>query len=252
MILSKVFTICYALIFSVSLLTSNTEAYFSQNNSVDATISTAEDWWDQSNLMFIGKDSEVIHICPPTEIAVEIKNTGQSMTKETTYEVLYSGQHEAPDKSGKEITTGSVPILNQGESTILTFQVEQEGWYIFKAYQREGYQDNYEEREIIWSKRISVHCEEEKSTEDEIATESVKQKEETEDKESDKDSNEELSTKTTEPNHDAKRDDEVETEEELEKEETHVDGKKHKQEEHDRAEHDNSEVAETEMDGEDN
>ncbi|MDY0408943.1 amyloid fiber anchoring/assembly protein TapA [Paracerasibacillus soli] len=90
MILSKVFTICYALIFSVSLLTSDTEAYFSQNNSVDATISTAEDWWDQSNLMFIGKDSEVIHICPPTEIAVEIKNTGQSMTKETTYEVLYS------------------------------------------------------------------------------------------------------------------------------------------------------------------
>ncbi|MDY0408942.1 hypothetical protein [Paracerasibacillus soli] len=44
----------------------------------------------------------------------------------------------------------------------------------------------------------------------------------------------------------------METEEELEKEETHVDGKKHKQEEHNRAEHDNSEVAETEMDGEDN
>lgn len=154
-LLTQILVIWYASIYSFSLITSNTSASFS-DKKLDTFAIQAGTWWDKSDLEFIGRNTQNIKQCPPTEISVEIINKGFTMTDATTYEVYYSEKNDPnPKKPGEKIYSGELAPIIKGKKEKLTFRAEKEGSYLFKAYQREGYQGENKE---IWSEKVMVQC----------------------------------------------------------------------------------------------
>src|SRR5690554_5438062 len=141
---------------SLSLLTTGTAAFFSNNSKVNTTISSANDWWDKSDLEFTKNGTTNIKECGPVEIFAELKNIGLDMTKKTEFEVYYI--KNGNPKNGKKVDGGDVEPLNSNETGQITFLAEEEGSYAFKVYQREGYDNDYENRQEIWSGKIQVKC----------------------------------------------------------------------------------------------
>src|SRR5690554_8130457 len=91
---------------SLSLLTTGTAAFFSNNSKVNTIISSANDWWDKSELKFTNNGTTNIKECGPVEIFAELKNIGLDMTKKTEFEVYYikNGQ----PKNGEKVGGGDV------------------------------------------------------------------------------------------------------------------------------------------------
>lgn len=163
---SQVMIMLYALLVSITLLSSSTVAHYSDRNNVHATISSASDWWDGSKLMFVEKETEVIHSCTELDLRVEIKNVASDMSKSTNFEIYFSEQTDnLVEEHGDLIVDGEISPLLSDQVTVLTYQASEEGWYVFKAYQRAGYNQNYDERTEIWSHQINVQCNEEQQSE---------------------------------------------------------------------------------------
>lgn len=155
-IITQIAVIGYAVLFSASLLTSNTVAYFSNNSQVNTVISSANSWWDGSDLYFPGNATVVDKECVPTEIAVDIKNKGETMTGSAQFEVYYSEKNGNPSKNGEITFEGSIEAMGAGETSTITHEAAEEGWYVFKAEQHPEYDgDN---GKVIGSEKIKVQC----------------------------------------------------------------------------------------------
>ncbi|WP_096188400.1 amyloid fiber anchoring/assembly protein TapA [Evansella halocellulosilytica] len=157
-IFAQILAIWYATVVSASLLTSETVAYFSSHSQTNGIISSAEYWWDKSELQFTGKKTQNVKACAPEEISVEIKNIGLDMANITEFEVYYveSGNPENPH--GEKVGDGVIEALSQNEAVHITFMAEEGGFYTFKAFQRPGFNDDYDERQEIWSEMVHLNC----------------------------------------------------------------------------------------------
>ncbi len=227
-ILIQVVVICYALVMSASLLASDTSAYFSTQSSTSVSIPTADYWWDQSELVFTSKNTQNVKECAPHEISVEIKNIGEDMTGSTEFKVYFTEKGNPQNKHGKEVHEGNIKPLDNGEKTDLVYEAEEDGFYKFKAYQMEGFDDNYDERTEIWSEKVHLNCNAAKSEkeEDDKKKDDKEEKQKVEDKDT---------TEETEKDHDTKEEDESSDQDEKKdsdgEEETKSEEKQHKEEE---------------------
>ncbi|TYS17863.1 amyloid fiber anchoring/assembly protein TapA [Rossellomorea vietnamensis] len=166
---SKVLLTCYILIFTLSYLNSNTTAYFSDSNADSFTIQ-AGNWFDNSELMFVQSNTENLRGCPPTEISAEIKNQGFTMIGPAKYEVFYDEEGN-PKNNGGKISDGEIKPIKQNETITLSFPGELEGAFIFKVYQRDGYEG---ENGVIWSHKIMVKCQDKNDNEQKESKEEQK------------------------------------------------------------------------------
>jgi len=157
LILTQILTIWYATLIIVGTLTSNTFAYLSDSDSTNISISSGS-WWDGSDLAFMGKkETENIKKCDPIEIRIDLENKGSSMIGTTEYEV-YFVDNGNPKENGSRVAEGVIQPIESGKTVTLTYLTEENGSYIFKVFQRPGYNDNYEERKELWSKKFMINC----------------------------------------------------------------------------------------------
>ncbi|MFD2044971.1 amyloid fiber anchoring/assembly protein TapA [Ornithinibacillus salinisoli] len=171
-LISKILLISYIFLFGFSYLASSTGAYYS-SNSGDSFTFQAGTWWDGSDLVFTGKGNQNIKSCPPIEITVGMKNKGFSMTDTSEYEVFYVETGE-PKINGEKIATGIIQPIEADAETQLTYEAEEEGFYMFKAIQRDGYEGTSSKE--IWSEKIKVNCKDkEKNNTDEKTDETETQ-----------------------------------------------------------------------------
>jgi YqxM protein len=173
-----------------SYLTSDTLAYYNDTEK-DNFVIQAGTWWDESVLSFTEEGPQSFEVEAASDIVVTLKNSGFTMIGVTEYEVYYS-ESDDPKQTGKIVASGEISPIQQNDTYNLTYHAEKEGTYIFKVYQRPGFQDNYEERKEIWSevinmKFIEAQTEEEETEENsepaEPATEEVTVPEETSEEE---------------------------------------------------------------------
>ncbi|MFD2655547.1 amyloid fiber anchoring/assembly protein TapA [Gracilibacillus thailandensis] len=227
----QILIILYAALFSISQLTSNTSAFFNHSSAVNFSI-PAGSWWDGSDLLFTGKGNQNLNdACPPVEFSVEIKNNGYSMIGPTNYEIFYV--ENGNPKNGEKISEGTLEAMQAGEITTISYQTEEEGFYVVKAYQHPDYEGEAEK--VIWSEKIKVKCpEKDKKNEKEKQADQV---ESLESEDLEKESNEEdlveQSDEATEeqPEKDSKEDSteqpsSKETEEKTDKSSEQTDNKK--------------------------
>ncbi|WP_413376040.1 amyloid fiber anchoring/assembly protein TapA [Alkalihalobacillus sp. 1P02AB] len=153
-ILAQLLAIWYAVVLSTAVLTSDTFAFFSDSSQSKMSIQTGT-WWDGSDLSFIGEGEE-LEACVPMDITVKIKNDGFDMIGSTEYEVYYS-ENGDPKDNGEKVGGGTVDSIKQGENMELVYEDASIGSYIFKLYQRDGYDDNYEERTELWSEKFVIN-----------------------------------------------------------------------------------------------
>jgi YqxM protein len=175
LLLFQIVAIWYAVLISASILTSNTSASFSDTVKDNKRIQ-AGTWWDGSRLGFLGKNTENLKVCPPTEISVEIKNSSFTMIGPTEYEIYYS-ENGNPKQKGKKIAEGQIQPIEENGTYKLSYPTDLEGSFMFKAYQRPGYEENYEGRQEFWSNKIMVNCEAAKEKETEEKDTSKEQQE---------------------------------------------------------------------------
>lgn len=170
----------YLLIFTASYITSNTTAHYSSQQTLSQPIATGE--WGQmeneieeeleeieitekteeieeSTLAFVNDEYQVIKICEPSIIKVEIENSGEKdMQEQGSYEVYYIETGD-PKENGEKLELavgeGIIGILGSGEKSELTYEVDKPGVYIFLLYQHD---DNRDE-DGVWSKEILIDCE---------------------------------------------------------------------------------------------
>ncbi|QQZ10951.1 amyloid fiber anchoring/assembly protein TapA [Heyndrickxia vini] len=161
----KIVAIWYIAIFTCSYLTSNTGAYFNDEDHVNGTI-TAGTWeveepddgkWDKSSLKFTNNDQKIAS-CVKTTITTTIKNTGKEMKGTSTFEVYYA--ENGNPKKGSKIGEGSIGKMASEESSDLSFDVSKPGNYKFKALQRTGHPGKGE----LWSETITITCNEVKTS----------------------------------------------------------------------------------------
>ncbi|GGB45398.1 amyloid fiber anchoring/assembly protein TapA [Virgibacillus dakarensis] len=155
-LLTKMIAVFYLATFSFSYLISGTGAYFNDGKT-DKHVIQAGEWWDQSELEFIGKPTQNVKACPPTDISVQIKNNGFTMIGPTEYEIYYS-ENGNPKNNGEKIAAGSIDPIKEGGITTLSFHAEKVGSYTFKALQRPGYKNDEKSRHEIWSEKVMVKC----------------------------------------------------------------------------------------------
>ncbi|SFM23357.1 YqxM protein [Gracilibacillus orientalis] len=154
MIAVQILFILYAALVSVSLLTSNTSAFFNNTRAVSVSIPTGS-WWDGSDLTFIGNGNQNLNdACPPVKFSVELKNNGYSMISSTNYEVFYI--ENGNPKNGEKIAEGTIEPIKAGDVATLSYQAEDEGFYAVKAFQHPEYEGEAEK--VIWSEKIKVKC----------------------------------------------------------------------------------------------
>ncbi|WP_368298759.1 amyloid fiber anchoring/assembly protein TapA [Cytobacillus firmus] len=165
----------YLLIGMSATLTGQTNAYFSDRDTVTGTIQ-AGTWeteepgcskgekhgeWDCSSLKFIGQKYD------GQKIYATIQNTGSDMKTNGTYEIYYN--EKGNPKEGKSV--GGVLTfapIKEGKIIEVSFTPQQSGSYMFKAYQHKDHPGNVE----LWSEEIKVSLEsDETSTVEEEKTE---------------------------------------------------------------------------------
>ncbi len=172
----------YLLIGMSATLTGQTNAYFSDRDTVTGTIQ-AGTWeteepgcskggnhgeWDCSSLKFVGQKIE------GKIIYATIQNTGSDMETNGKYEIYYS--EEGSPKEGTSV--GGVltfPPIKEGEKIELSFSPQQSGSYMFKAYQHKDHPGKGE----LWSKEIKVDLKPDKAAE--VKEEKTEQQAETTD-----------------------------------------------------------------------
>lgn len=164
-ILSQILAIWYVTAFTTAMLTSDTFAFFSTSDQTQISIQTGG-WWDGSDLELIVKNTENIKACPPTDISVDIKNNGFDMIDTTEFEVYYI-ENGNPKNNGEKVHEGYVESIKSGDTFTLTYEAKQTGSYMFKVLQRPGYNDDYDNRVELWSKKLMVKCLEDEDIEDE-------------------------------------------------------------------------------------
>ncbi|MCT2534618.1 amyloid fiber anchoring/assembly protein TapA [Aquibacillus koreensis] len=160
-IVAQIVAIWYAAMVSFSVLTSSTGAFFNETKEAQ-TVIQAGTWWDKSDLEFIGIPTQNVKACPNVAIAVELQNKGFAMTDSTRYEVFYE-ENGQPRINGEKIAEGVIGPMGAGEIIELTYDVVEEGSYIFKAYQVEGYEGS---DPIIWSEKVMDKCLNENANDD--------------------------------------------------------------------------------------
>ncbi|WP_171050967.1 amyloid fiber anchoring/assembly protein TapA [Bacillus sp. BHET2] len=172
--------IIYLSLFTLSYLTSQTGAYFNDQEQSTIFISSGK-WleeWDKSSLTFTNKQStQKVSGCGKIEISTIIKNGSKNDMKGTSEYEVYFSQTGNP-KDGKKVAEGMVESLQSNQSTTLTYKTDVTGNYKFRAFQRPGHGNKYDERHDLWSETITVTCketipdkkEQEKSIEQPITT----------------------------------------------------------------------------------
>lgn len=178
MLLIKTVAILYLLILTGSYLTSDTKAYFS-DQVTDKQVIQAGEWWDQSELEFTGEPTQNVKACPPTDIAVQVRNNGVTMAGTTTYEVYYS-ENGNPKNNGEKIADGTIDPIATGETSKLSFHAEKTGTYMFKAIQRPGYDGDDDTKHAIWSEKVTVECIEKQNQDQKKEKSETKQSDESE------------------------------------------------------------------------
>ncbi|WP_245604779.1 amyloid fiber anchoring/assembly protein TapA [Paucisalibacillus globulus] len=161
-LMSKVVVAFYLLIFSFSYLTGGTIAYFSNANQATLNFG-AGTWFDGSKLKFVGnRGTNVDQSCPIVEISADFKNVGHKMQGPAEYEIYYTGEESkgkgAPEKHGTSIFKGEFNALDKDEVITLSFEAKQEGFYVFKVYQREGFEAKGNEKAEIFSDKFIIQC----------------------------------------------------------------------------------------------
>ncbi|WP_082139007.1 amyloid fiber anchoring/assembly protein TapA [Cytobacillus firmus] len=152
----------YLLIGMSATLTGQTNAYFSDRDTVTGTIQ-AGTWeteepgcskgekhgeWDCSSLEFIVQKYD------GQKIYATIQNTGSDMKTNGTYEIYYNKNGDP--KKGKSV--GGVLTfdpIKEGKKIEVSFIPQQSGSYMFKAYQHKDHPGNGE----LWSEEIKVTLE---------------------------------------------------------------------------------------------
>ncbi|MCU1807647.1 amyloid fiber anchoring/assembly protein TapA [Cytobacillus firmus] len=152
----------YLLIGMSATLTGQTNAYFSDRDTVTGTIQ-AGTWeteepgcskgekhgeWDCSSLKFIGQKYD------GQKIYATIQNTGSDMKSNGTYEIYYNKNGDP--KIGKSV--GGVLTfdpIKEGKKIEVSFIPQQSGSYMFKAYQHKDHPGSGE----LWSEEIKVTLE---------------------------------------------------------------------------------------------
>lgn len=153
-LLCKITAITYLIMFSFSYAVSSTGAYFNSENE-DRQVIQAGTWWDGSSLVFVNHENDNMESCGPTTISAQIKNTGFSMYGTSNYEVYQL------DGGKQKVADGVINKIEENKTDSLTFSVPGPGSYQFKAYQRPGFDDDYDNRTEIWSGEFTVACKEE-------------------------------------------------------------------------------------------
>jgi len=154
----KFLAVWYLFIGISTILSGQTNAYFSDQDRVNGIIQAGE-WetesscaengkhgdWDCSSLKFIGSkfDGE--------KISATIENTGEDMKSGGKYEIYYSEKGN-PKQGERLVRTLTFKALKNGEKLELTFTPELNGVYMFKAYQHEDHPGGGE----LWSGEINV------------------------------------------------------------------------------------------------
>lgn len=154
---------------STSLVTSSTEAYYSDSEQWDSVIQ-AGTWRDKSNLQFTTNLQQHVNSCKPVKITTGITNKGFSMIGTTEYEVYYAEDQQ----SNQKVAEGIIEKMKTNSTLNLTHQADKPGTYTFKIFQRPGYQENDESRSVVWSEKINVTCMD-KSTEEKATVEEVEE-----------------------------------------------------------------------------
>ncbi|GAA0466973.1 amyloid fiber anchoring/assembly protein TapA [Alkalibacillus silvisoli] len=252
--LIQVVIICYAFSMSASLLTSETSAYFSHQSETSVSISTAENWWDQSELVFIGNNTQNIKKCAPHEISVEIKNEGSDMADTSEFEVYYVENGNPSNPQGEKIDEGEIPIIEENETIELTYLAEDNGVYKFKAFQREGYEGDHEE---IWSEMVRVNCnaansekdKDNKKDEEEEIEEVIEEKEDN--KEESKDEDEPTDQEDEKENDEVEEDRPEEKQNKEDEDQTKDENKYDQQEDEDNNEEDNEKSKQDDLENSD-
>lgn len=211
LIILQLAAIYYVSIISLSYLTNGTLAYYSDTSQTNTRITTASDWYDGSDLIFPNRGTQVVHSCPPEEIGVVVKNDGLDMSKATEYEIYYTELNENgnPLKHGDRIFSGWIEPIPKGGTVLLTYQAESEGWYVFKALQRPGFEKDYINRKEVWSEKVKVQCKKQKD---------IKGAAEEEENEIDKSLEEKEEIVEEQPNEDIKNEEEENKEEKMDEE----------------------------------
>lgn len=182
MLIAQIVAIGYGLTVSIAYITTNTSASFTSSKQ-DSTAIQAGTWWDGSDLAFIKNNTVNDKACAPTDISVQIKNNGFTMIDSTTYEV-YFHDNGNPKQQGKQIATGDIGPIGSDKTVSIMFTAEQNGSYMFKAYQRPEYAGNGSGE--IWSEKVMVKCIEEEVTK-EVVEDKNKNNQENDQRDSNKD-----------------------------------------------------------------
>ncbi|WAA11840.1 amyloid fiber anchoring/assembly protein TapA [Fervidibacillus halotolerans] len=154
-LISQIFVIFYVTIFILALLTSSTKAEFIKREETSFEVQS-KTWWEKSELKIIGTNFENEEGCLPIFISVDVQNIGNSMTGASS-EVYYVVEGNLK-KNGKKIAEGMIHPLNSDEIVQISYQVQEEGIYVFKVYQTLGLENrNVKE---IWSEQVVVKCDE--------------------------------------------------------------------------------------------
>lgn len=164
-ILVTILAFVYVFLLTTSLVTSRTEAYYSDSEQWDSVIQVGT-WWDKSDLQFTTNYQKNVVSCTPVTIKAGIVNKGFSMIGTTEYEVHYADSL----RPNQKIAEGIIEEVKSNSTLNLTYQADKPGFYTFKVFQRPGYQENYESRSVVWSEKIQVTCID-KSAEGEVTPE---------------------------------------------------------------------------------
>lgn len=152
---TQILITCYLITLGTGFLTSNTEAYFSDNSIVNGKfeIGSWQEQWDKSSLMFPNEDDQYFEISNPQEISVSITNIGSNMAGSTLYEIYYISKGNP--KNGEKISEGLIEPISANGTTFIKFTANEPGNYKIRSYQR-PFHAHKTERQDLWSETIII------------------------------------------------------------------------------------------------
>lgn len=172
----KILCICYGFVFATSHLTSSTTAHFNDELSLKGSMEIGK--WQEAkagtyHLEFLDDRLQNVEACESAMLKVKVKNNGDGdMMEPLTYEVMFAEKGD-PIEQGKKLPLregeGKVTALAKGETAELQISAKQTGAYSFLVKQQDG--------ELVWSKKITVQCNERKTKRDENSPKATEAKE---------------------------------------------------------------------------